>query len=256
MSIFPTQKLTFLEAREPHFRLQTWSNVINTLYIRGYTKHGTFNAVHTTSSDRAMRTTEIRLPDFPIAITIDEPAGGVRRGQIWCRGSLLLGGFPVYQYFAQYLTDENHPFWPPGLFEDNLAPPGFLRRETVSPTAGSEISFSVPTNARWRIHSLRYKFVTDATITTRRINIIVDDGVNTLIWLPCKVTQAESLIRYYNFVPGDIDETAFTNTEIRASLPNPLILFQGWRIRTSTTNLQAGDAFSGVNLVIEEWLED
>jgi len=251
------EKLRFLEAELPEILIESWSNAAREIKIRGYTQHGLFSFDHTTKSDRSLKSDSFKIPDFPISLQAHIPTGPVRTGECYLRLTLRLGGFPVQRLCAGYLTDTKTLTWPPGIFEHPGEVPGKLRIVVgTDPTAGSEISESVPTNARWRIYYVRFRLVTDSTVATRRVFLQFDDGSNIALRVPAAASQAESLTRDYNFLSNYPNTPTLVDDEIFSSFGSPIILFQGYRIRTITSNLQTGDNFTAPTLYVEEWIEE
>jgi hypothetical protein len=66
--------------------------------------------------------------------------------------------------------------------------------------------------------------------------------------------QAASLARDYNVASG-FPVTAPTVNQFLLPVPRPLLLREGYRFGTSTSNLQAGDDYSAPQYVVEEWLQ-
>jgi hypothetical protein len=105
------------------------------------------------------------------------------------------------------------------------------------------------------LRALRASLVTDATVATRTVNFIIDDGATTLLNFPGVTTQAASLTRAYNVAEYGFQPSA-VGTDIFFYIPFLVRLFQAWRIRTSTTNLQAGDDWGAPQMMVEEWIEE
>jgi len=131
--------------------------------------------------------------------------------------------------------------------------PGTLRSITgTDPAAGAEISETVTANARWRLISFRASLVTDATVANRRMNLNIDDGTNTLLLTPPASDQAATLTYIYqasNY--GTVSN--FLSTTMALPLPSDLILHGGYRIRSSTNSLQAGDNWGAPQYLVEEY---
>jgi len=158
---------------------------------------------------------------------------------------------------AGYLTDSKTITWPPGVFEGFTEGPGLIRRVTgTDPAAGNEISETVPTNARWRLLAMRIRLATTLPAATRRVHLILDDGVHIFAKIKCYQTQAENVTRSYTFISGLGYEDTSAVGEAMATLPVVILLDQGYRIRTATDNLGADDDYSAPILLVEEWLEE
>ena len=121
------------------------------------------------------------------------------------------------------------------------------------PAAGAELTITVPQIAEWRVLGLRFVLVTSSTSANRQVDLVIDDGANTVLRIEPPAVQAASLTRGYNYGPGLPARTVLT-AEFIAPLPVGLVLAGRWRIRTASTNLQAGDNFNGAYLWVEEWL--
>ena len=249
-------ELRFPEAETPGIRIESWSNSARLLHVRGFTRDGILSFEHTTNGDRSRKAETFTLPDWPQFITVYPDTVPVRRGECYVRLTLLAAGSPVGILSAGYLTDSKTITWPPGVFEGFTEGAGLIRVVTGSdPAAGSEISITVPTNVRWRLISIQFSLTTDSTVADRRVILMLDDGASIFCTIAANYQQAENLTQTYVFMVGG-EMTTSIGGMIQSRLPNPTILFQGYRIRTSTVNLQAGDDFSPPRFIVEEWIEE
>jgi len=135
--------------------------------------------------------------------------------------------------------------------------PGCIRAITgTDPAAGSEVCETVPTNARWRVISFRFALTTSATVADRHVQLVVDDGAGPILWGDFSPsTQPASSTLTYQASTGGVEHTDRAGVP-RIALPDNLILPQGWRIRTVTSNLQSDDDFAAPALIVEEWIEE
>jgi hypothetical protein len=216
---------------------------------------------HAPSSDRSLVSTRHDLAEgFLLSLTVEEVGTVVRRGRLFVQVAIdrggAVGGIPTELLVSDYATDNQVLGWPGGLLRSSLDGPGLLGIATGSdPAAGAEISLTVPTNVRYRLIFARFSLVTDATVADRRVHVQVDDGNTLLLELAAADVQAAGLTRNYNCAIDGFARAA-QGSEIFLPLPADLLLFQAWRFRTLTTNLQAGDNFSVVRLITEEWIEE
>lgn len=124
----------------------------------------------------------------------------------------------------------------------------------TDPAAGAEFSESVPTGARWRLLSLTVQFVTDATVANRFPSVVVDDGTNQLQRIAVSGAVAASTT-----APITAGAFGFSGSvsgfNVLPLVGDPLILMAGYRLRSLTTALQAGDNYGPPTLHIEEWIE-
>jgi hypothetical protein len=215
----------------------------------------------TSSSDRLATTGICRLAEgFLLGVEVLTTATTLRRGVCFVELSFMRGGQTsadrVQKLLSGYLQTGQTLAWPGGDLEDPLEGQGALFTNTSgNPAAGVETTLSVSTAARFRFNALRATLVTDATVAARRVHLVVDDGATIFYDLAAADTQAASLTRNYNFVPEGFQRTA-QDSEIYVPIPADLRLLQGWRVRTLTTLLAAGDDWSALTALQEQWLEE
>jgi len=257
LEILTPEELRFLEAKEPRIQIESWSNAARTVHIRGFTRHGTFSFDHVTNADRSRKAEDWRIPEFPISLQASPKDVPVRRGELYVRLTLLLMGFPVGRLSTGYLTDSKTITWPPGVFEGFTEGPGLMRSlRGTDPAAGTEISETVPTNAGWRLRGLNAELVTDTTVIDREVILVINDGSKDVVGWDSGQAQAANESRYYKYAPtGDRWVGAVTGNVI-VPIPDDLILFQGWVIKTVTKNLQSGDNWGAPDIWVEEWIEE
>jgi hypothetical protein len=214
----------------------------------------------TPTTDRAATTEDHQVGEgLLIYLTALLVSGNASRGQTYCRVRILkgkgAGALPFAVLLQGYVSDDYSPSWPHGKQEGPLEGPGVLRSVTgTNPAAGAELSETVPTGARWHLHSLSASLVSDATATTRRVRFLVDDGTTVLGEWSELTGQTASLTGVYTFATQGVNLNYTNNV---ASVPAPITgqLLAGWRIRTTTLNLAAGDNWGAPQLLVEEWIE-
>lgn len=183
-----------------------------------------------------------------------------RRGQTFVTVALGWGGANTIVIGQVLLSDYvvfGHPLgWPYGPQRHPTEGRGLPRIITgTDPAAGSEIVETVPTNARWRLYGIRFTLVTDATVATRRVTLNVDDGATVGLQLWNANGQTAGLTFLYESHQVGHQAAAVSSREF-IPLAAAIDLFQGWRILTSTVNIQAGDNYGAPILYVEEWLEE
>lgn len=187
-------------------------------------------------------------------------AGAPRRGQCYARVEIVRGRTgdvqPIATLGGGYVTETSSLVWPGAPCEDSAAGRGVIRSITgTDPAAGVEPSDTVPTNARWGLMAWRARLVADATVATRTPQFIIDDGT-TIVWRWDAGTSATASTSrdYHAGVVGYASPVSIS--EVSMALPAGLVLPGGYRIRTLTSGLQAGDNWGAPQLLVEEWIED
>jgi len=224
-------------------------------------KLSTFEFGHTPNTDRSKAESTYTLTTGRlIDVAVTPKSGSPYRGHCYVTLGLARRTAPTTEYYQDlakgYVTAAGGLIWPGGPYLDSVEGPGLLRSITgTDPAAGVEVIETVPTNARWRLRSLRAVLVTDATVATRTVGIRVDDGATLVLNFPGVTTQAASLARAYNVAEYGFQPSA-AGSDIFFYIPFLVSLPQAWRIFTNTTNRQAGDDWGAPQMAVEEWIEE
>jgi hypothetical protein len=183
-----------------------------------------------------------------------------RVGQVFVLVEVMRGsgaGATVLQTLVQgYVSDTSRLSWPGSLNRWSTEGAGVLRSVTgTDPAAGVEISETVPTNARWRVHGFTAQLVTSAVVASRETALVFDDGANVFVRVPAGAGQTASLTRLYSSFYAAQRNTLLIDTTINFPLPR-LDLQGGHRLRTITTAIDGGDNWGAPQMLVEEWIED
>jgi hypothetical protein len=124
--------------------------------------------------------------------------------------------------------------------------------QPANPAAGADLVISPSPSKPWRPVALYATLTTNATAGLRQVALELTDAVPN-VWLKKTVngTQTVSLAYSYGWVAGggsSDDPQAPILTTVESLLPE-LWLPAGTAVRTLTTNLQAGDQWSGLYLL-------
>lgn len=119
-----------------------------------------------------------------------------------------------------------------------------LTKTGTDQAAGTEVTETVPTGEVWKLLAVRFQLVSSGTAATRTVTLNIDDGSNIVWRRTSPGTQTASLTRNYLYLADLVGEDAAFdgNGDIKLFLPSTPLL-PGWRVRTITTNIQAGDNF-------------
>ena len=133
---------------------------------------------------------------------------------------------------------------------------GYIRHVTIpDPAAGAVFTYTQPVAVRWRVISLCAHFVTDANPANRQISldfrlgtdIILRAGINDLI--------TDSLTLDISWNPGGGGVVNAANTAKMGVLPSTFLFNNEMIIFATVQNIQIGDQFSEIHLLVEEWME-
>ena len=122
------------------------------------------------------------------------------------------------------------------------------------PAAGVEISETVTAAKYWKLLAVKFTLVTDATVANREVDLILDDGANEFCRIAPTVVQTASLTLHYSWAIG-LQQNSFlplTASPKIAPLPD-IVLGPGFRVRTTTQGIVAGDNFSAPVLYVVQF---
>lgn len=217
-----------------------------------------YNVYIQPTTDRAGSNTQVKPGlGYLIGVRATYSGSGGRRGGLYVKiGMANLKVNKGSATLAQgYITNQAEVIFPNGAPEQSVSGKGCTQSITgTDPAANAEVSETVPTNARWSVKAITVTLVADANAANRTVTLIIDDGTNEIARFVARTAQtATQTIKYhfgkYNILPTD------TTTDIYVYADLPKELMQGWRMRTSTANLQATDNYGAPQMHVEEWLE-
>jgi hypothetical protein len=190
---------------------------------------------------------------------VAQGASAANRGRTFVSLSLARGSGPTtlgaQVLLSDYLQLDVPLGWPGGRLQSPTEGPGWKHSlQQANPLAGADWTLTLNAVQRLRIESFNAAFAASAAAATRNISILVDDGVNVLYvgTVPTAFVAGQS--GNVSGTTGSINTPVLPLQEL-VPLPSPLILEPGWRIRSFTQNIQAGDAWTNIWFNVEEWLE-
>lgn len=118
--------------------------------------------------------------------------------------------------------------------------------------AGQEVVFTVPGGRWWELLTFRTTLTTDATVANRRHTLVMDDGT-TIFWHHVfAADQTASVAQEYHWARGlGFEKTTANLSVANIGLPD-VPLYPGFRIRTVTSGIVAGDDYSAAALYVLE----
>lgn len=145
--------------------------------------------------------------------------------------------------------------WPTGFNTDSVNCVGNIRTITgTNPATGTDISETVPASAKWRPISFIARLVTSVAVANRTVVFVIDDGANLLQTVVVNATIPASTTWFVSVGQGLQNVTLAGSSVLNACMPMGVFMSSGWRFRTLSTNLQAGDQWGFVQYSVEEWL--
>ncbi len=188
-------------------------------------------------------------------------AGTARLGQVLV--SLRIARPPLTNFLtfwflgADYLTAQTAVFWPPGRVREGGAFPGRVYPIVGNgPGAGSDWSFTVPANVRWRIRNVAAQLSTGVAVINRIPDLTVFlAGSSPMRIAGTQITPA-STNQFYYWAPGLPVAGVTDANQSDQWIPPDLVVVPATTIASVTTNLQAGDSWGTPIMWVEEVIED
>lgn len=127
-------------------------------------------------------------------------------------------------------------------------PVTFEIRQPTVPAAGAEWSQTVPPGEIWLIHAVHAILTASAVVATRFPTLVVDDQTTRSgrYSAGAGVTAGQAIEMTWDQV-GAFNSPA-SSTVFMANIPADLILQSGWRLRSLTSAIDAGDQWSSISV--------
>lgn len=197
---------------------------------------------------------------FLLSVHIEPIGAAPRRGQCWAELNIarLESGAPTeYQPLAaDYVCFNSHPGFPGSPINDSVDGSGYLSTYTAfAEVILGQYAITVPTNARWLLHSGYFSLTTAAGGSNRQAGLAFEDAAgNYVIESMANISQAPSTSIIYG--AGDLSGiVSVAGAYSQISWPQNLQLSAGARLFFGWLNPGSGDVLSVSNALVEEWLE-
>ena len=246
--------LDFGSTMEIQLAVLTRSIVTKRLELSGYTKAGYFEFRPLTTNDGFASEEDFRIDDIPISVALEDFSTDILPGQVHAQIFLLFNGESVATLSQGPVSRGFGLSWPHG---PHIPPLNLIGLDRViveaQPANNTEHSIAPVASSMWRIKSLSFELVTDATGANRRVHLRLRDGVGEIAgdW-PADFQQVASTTRRYTFAPQGITTVNIDN-DVLVGIPTGLVISDvDGLLETVTENLQATDRFSAAHILVEE----
>lgn len=251
---------------EDNLRLTTFGGVagaeiaIEGRLIQDSTKVVAFRERHVPNNNYTAASTVHNLGDGVLThVQLRATSSALLGGGVFAILEIVRGGSGAVQPLATllqgYVTTNARLAWPGSPILPSTAGAGRLRTITgTDQVAGVEITETVPAGVRWNLISFRGFLTTSATVANRQPSLVIDDGANILHQSGANAVVAASATAGYFWGSG-VGAFGATGNGNQGTLPDRLPLSPGYRMRTSTLLLDAGDNWGAPQYLVEEFIE-
>lgn len=207
------------------------------------------------------------LEGFLLSAVLHNFNGGTfgQRGLTHARLVVVRGAATSQPQFTQILMQGcvdalGELSWPNGQNEVQCGGQGcLLNRVGTVPAAGADWSESIISSSRWLVQTFRAQLTTSATVASRGVSFIMDDGNLVQYAVEAPVAQPASTVRQYIWAAIGQAQNAVQSNFVTVPIPPGLKTTSGQnlfaRFRTITTNIQAGDQWTAPNYLVEHWFD-
>lgn len=235
-------------------RIRTQARRAGTLTIRGITREGMFAFRHTTTANGVAQTQDFRIPDLPTLVSVVDDSSVYIQGEVVATLSLVANGEIIYSLCSGFVHAQKPLSYPESPLED--AVPGRGNFQTIvsaDPGAGDEVSITVPSGRMWRVIAANVQLVTSSTAANRRVKLRLQTNGGIDIVTAGAVDQTASTTRNYSWAQRGAIPAESVGTRIMLDMPREVYLITDDTVGTDTENIQAGDNFSVMQLLVEEF---
>lgn len=194
---------------------------------------------------------------FLLSATIETP--GAAQGQCYVTlelvrglgtndqtfGQLLIAGYPGASFRLGY---------PQSVPSSPTTGRGAIRSLTpANPPAGVDFTVLVPVGVQWILRSAAMQFAASAVVGNRTPALAIADPANvTVASVPDPTLIVATTVETLTWAPGV--NSASPATLHSMGFVAECRLLPGWRIKTSTLNIDGADRYSNIAFMIEEFI--
>jgi hypothetical protein len=182
-----------------------------------------------------------------------------KRGQLFVNVHInrpaTLVGQSAFSLISDYKVAGTDLGFPGSMIRHPTEGPGWSRIMQIgNPAAGADWIATVPAGARWRVQAISETFTASAAVASRQAGLFLDDGAN-VYWAntaPTAITASQIVTISATGSSAPQGAAPFQQTIV---IPPGLFIPAGHRFKSTTVNIQAGDQYSAINILVEEWIE-
>lgn len=129
----------------------------------------------------------------------------------------------------------------------------FNFRHLLLVSSGVNWSDQIAFNARAELVALHVQLDTSATVANREMNLLLNNGSNTMLIGTSPVVQTASQTKYYIFGQHGSYYANAGSDKIYIPITPGLFLLESWTIDSDLTNIQGGDTFRNRVTIYKIW---
>jgi hypothetical protein len=194
---------------------------------------------------------------FLLGVVVAVPTGASGPGMTYVDISLFREGAApkgIYQLLTSGYIHRQQPLaWPSWPSQNMAEGPGMNEVTPVlSPGAGLNWAYTIPTGQRWVIQNIRFQFSASATVLNRNIAVRSIVSGSAFVWgiTPVAVTASQAFTISCT-ARASVAPAGFAAQVIE--IPANLSLVAGQTIEGTSTSIDPADAFTGISILHATW---
>ena len=252
---FPTRDmLNFAGDVSFSLRVRSMGAATTNLQLRGLTRQGLFTFIVPTLNDSSLQQSVFRLPDLPIYFSVMQDANSLVHAQMFVTVDLLVNGVKLLTMASGNVGGVETVDFPVTNNVSLIPNRGYFRiRSSTDPSAGNQISIAPPSGAIWRVHGISFTLVCAAAVANRKVHIVVSDTNTFQIDMISSVNQLTGETKKYSVAHYGAGLVDTDDNDILIHMPQEVWIPSGWTLGTTCTSMNAGDDFSAMDVLVEEF---
>lgn len=230
------------------------SNIAGTVKVRGFTRSGIIEFDIVTTADGKLAGNTLGISDFPIMLSITDPANAYLPNQCWSTVELEINEEETISLCSGFVFGNHGPTWPATTHISPVPGRGhFVEVQSADPAVNTETSITVPDGELWHVLAMSVTLVSDANGGERKPHFVFTYPTGVIIDAFAATTQGVSITRKYSVAKYGALATSDGDNDIAAPLPHEIFLPPTSTITTETENLRAGDNYGKLSVQVEKF---
>lgn len=253
------EMLTFGNEAKFEIYVRVYSNSTSTINLVGVTREGLIKFPITHTGDDTLDEFTFGIADIPILLSASVHTIGHQIGTTHVIAYLLINGERVLKFFSGYLSSLTSLSWPIAQSDPELGPYAVIEEFNPSnPAAGAEWFEYADLRRRFKLKYIVATLTTDANAANRRVHLRISSATATdakRFEVISDTVQTASTAIKYSFAPYGVLPITNSDDDILVNIPADMWIVQSGGIESEVENIQAGDQWSNISVVVEEYLE-
>lgn len=247
--------LAFEQGATFGLEIVTRAIVAGDLYVRGATREGPFLYKVTTVGTTSGVTSNFRIPDVPIWVSIIDDDGNYDEGQCFVTMRITVNGDILYALSSGYVHGDKPVSWPAVSLTSATNGRGVFRTiDSPDAAAGEEFTITIPDNTVNLVRAIRFQFVAAAAAASRRVHLTFTRAGTVMFDCFGSIDQIINETKNYSCMPIGVVPDETDGSDIIIPIPADLYLRVNDTIVSKTTAINAGDNFGVASAYVETWI--